>query len=103
VFLRLSREPGRLRAELAAVDPASGPVIIDEIQKLPGLLDDGLRRIADETALRRRIVVCTESAARVVDGIEIFPVRQFLHALWTGDLIDSCTSTPAHPQSADHL
>ena len=55
----------------------------------------GLRRIADETALRRRIVVCTESAARVVDGIEIFPVRQFLHALWTGDLIDSCTSTPA--------
>ena len=63
----------------------------------------GLRRIADETALRRRIVVCTESAARVVDGIEIFPVRQFLHALWTGDLIDSCTSTPAHPQSADHL
>ncbi len=31
----------------------------------------GLRRIADETALRRRIVVCTESAARIVDGIEI--------------------------------
>ena len=40
VFLRLSREPGRLRAELATVDPASGPVIIDEIQKLPGLLDE---------------------------------------------------------------
>ena len=40
VFLRLSREPGRLREELAAVDPASGPVIIDEIQKLPGLLDE---------------------------------------------------------------
>ena len=54
----------------------------------------GLRRIADETALRRRIVVCTESAARIVDGIEILPVRRFLHSLWTGDLIDSCTSTP---------
>ena len=40
VFLRLSRDPGRLREELAAVDPASGPVIIDEIQKLPGLLDE---------------------------------------------------------------
>ena len=40
MFLRLSREPGRLRAELATVDPASGPVIIDEIQKLPGLLDE---------------------------------------------------------------
>ena len=40
VFLRLSREPGRLRQELAAVNPASGPVVIDEIQKLPSLLDD---------------------------------------------------------------
>lgn len=40
VFLRLSREPGRLRQELAAEDPAIGPVIIDEIQKLPSLLDD---------------------------------------------------------------
>ena len=40
VFLRLAREPGRLRAELAARDPGPGPVIIDEIQKLPSLLDD---------------------------------------------------------------
>ena len=40
VFLRLSREPGRLRQELAAADPASGPIVIDEIQKLPRLLDD---------------------------------------------------------------
>lgn len=40
VFLRLSREPGRLRQELAAVNPASGPVLIDEIQKLPSLLDE---------------------------------------------------------------
>ena len=40
VFLRLSREPGRLRQELATVSPAAGPVVIDEIQKLPGLLDE---------------------------------------------------------------
>ena len=40
VFLRLSREPGRLRQELATVNPASGPVLIDEIQKLPSLLDE---------------------------------------------------------------
>ena len=40
VFLRLSREPGRLRQELETVDPAAGPVVIDEIQKLPGLLDE---------------------------------------------------------------
>ena len=38
--LRLSRDPGRLRAELAAGDPQRGPLIIDEIQKLPSLLDD---------------------------------------------------------------
>ena len=49
----------------------------------------GLRRIAEEAPLRRRIVVCTESAARVVDGIEIVPVREFLHRLWSGDVIDS--------------
>ena len=40
VFLRLSREPGRLRQELALVNPASGPVVIYEIQKLPSLLDE---------------------------------------------------------------
>ena len=40
VFLRLSREPGRFRQELAATSPASGPVVIDEIQKLPRLLDE---------------------------------------------------------------
>jgi predicted AAA+ superfamily ATPase len=54
----------------------------------------GLRRIADETALRRRIVVCTESAARIVDGIEILPVRRFLHALWNGGVIDSHAPAP---------
>jgi predicted AAA+ superfamily ATPase len=40
VFLRLSREPGRLRQELATVSRSRAPVIIDEIQKLPSLLDD---------------------------------------------------------------
>ena len=40
VFLRLSREPGRLQGELATANPSAGPVIIDEIQKLPSLLDD---------------------------------------------------------------
>ena len=40
VFLRLSREPGRLRQELATVSRSRAPVIIDEIQKLPSLLDE---------------------------------------------------------------
>jgi len=47
----------------------------------------GLRRIAEEATWQRRIVVCTESAARVVAGIEIVPVREFLHRLWNGDVI----------------
>ncbi|TVQ20831.1 MAG: ATP-binding protein [Spirochaetaceae bacterium] len=40
VFLRLSANPGRLREELENTDPNAGPVVIDEIQKLPALLDD---------------------------------------------------------------
>lgn len=40
VFLRFSANPGRLRQELEDVDARLGPVVIDEIQKLPALLDD---------------------------------------------------------------
>ncbi len=40
VFLRLSRDPGRLRQELEATSADKSPVVIDEIQKLPRLLDD---------------------------------------------------------------
>ncbi len=39
-FLRLSRNPGRLRQELQQASPDAGPVVVDEIQKLPSLLDD---------------------------------------------------------------
>ena len=48
----------------------------------------GLRRIAEEAPWRRRIVVCSESAARVIDDVEILPVRVFLRALWNGDIIE---------------
>ena len=47
----------------------------------------GLRRLAEETPLAHRIVVCREPAARVVDGIRILPVMDFLGALWDGDLL----------------
>ena len=47
----------------------------------------GLRRLAEETPLAHRIVVCREPAARVVDGIRILPVMEFLRALWDGDLL----------------
>ena len=48
----------------------------------------GLRRLADEVPLLRRIVVCSESAPRIVDGIELLPVREFLAALWDGEILD---------------
>ena len=49
----------------------------------------GLRRINEETPLRRRVVVCTESAPRVVDGIEIIPIGSFLNRLWSGTIIEA--------------
>ena len=48
---------------------------------------NGLRRLAEETPLAHRIVVCREPAARVVDGIRILPVMEFLRALWDGELL----------------
>ena len=48
---------------------------------------NGLRRLAAETPLNHRILVCRESAARVVDGVRILPVREFLRALWEDDLL----------------
>ncbi|MBL7685349.1 MAG: ATP-binding protein [Deltaproteobacteria bacterium] len=40
-FLRLSKEPFRLREELNAVEIRYGvPIIIDEVQKIPSLLDE---------------------------------------------------------------
>ena len=48
----------------------------------------GLRRLAEEVPLRRRIVVCSESAPRIVAGIELLPVGEFLAALWDGEILD---------------
>lgn len=40
VFYKLQREPSRLRQEILAHKNIDGPIIIDEIQKLPILLDE---------------------------------------------------------------
>ena len=47
----------------------------------------GLHRLAEEVPLRRRILVCSESVPRIVDGIELLPVREFLSALWSGAIL----------------
>jgi predicted AAA+ superfamily ATPase len=40
VFLRLSQRPSALREEILAASETPGPIIIDEVQKLPRLLDE---------------------------------------------------------------
>jgi predicted AAA+ superfamily ATPase len=61
VFLRLSRRPQTLREELAALPPGhESPVVIDEIQKLPILLDD-VHAMIEERKLR---FILTGSSAR---------------------------------------
>ena len=65
VFLRLSQEPGRLRQELAAGSPPAGPVIIDEIQKLPSLLDE-VQNLIESRGLR--FVLSGSSPAKLRRG-----------------------------------
>ncbi len=53
----------------------------------------GLRSIAEEGEFAHRVVVCQEPLPRVVDGVEIMPVKLFVDNLWSGKLIDA-TSVP---------
>jgi len=47
----------------------------------------GLRALAEEVPLKRRILVCLEPRARHVDGVDILPYRDFCTALWAGELM----------------
>jgi predicted AAA+ superfamily ATPase len=47
----------------------------------------GLRALAEEGRVRRRVVVCLETEPRrLSDGIEVLPWRVFLARLWSGEL-----------------
>lgn len=47
----------------------------------------GLRALAEDGRVRRRVVVCLETEPRkLADGIEVLPWRHFLARLWDGDL-----------------
>ena len=49
----------------------------------------GLRALAEEIRLRRKLVVCNEPRRRRDDdGVEIVPVGLFLDALWAGSVIE---------------
>ncbi|HEX5035674.1 MAG TPA: DUF4143 domain-containing protein [bacterium] len=63
--LRLSKEPFRLREELSALPPSHfrrGPVIIDEIQKIPTLLDEVHWLIENK---KLSFVLCGSSARKL--------------------------------------
>lgn len=48
----------------------------------------GLKALSEETSLKRRICVCREEFPRKDDsGVQIIPIKQFLDALWSGDII----------------
>ena len=47
-----------------------------------------LRTIAEEGEFVHRVLVCRESAARVVNGVEILPYADFIRRLWSDALID---------------
>jgi len=60
VFFRLQREPFRLREEVSALKQTNQPIIIDEIQKLPILLDE-VQALIDSREFR---FILTGSSAR---------------------------------------
>jgi len=45
----------------------------------------GLRAIGEESRFKRYLCVCMAPRRREVDGIQILPYADFLHALWAGE------------------
>jgi predicted AAA+ superfamily ATPase len=46
-----------------------------------------LRAFTKDNRPRRALLVCNESAPRVVDGVQVLPWREFLARLWAGDVV----------------
>jgi predicted AAA+ superfamily ATPase len=48
----------------------------------------GLRALSEDVRLSRRILVCTERHRRTLEsGVEVFPIADFLEALWGGAVL----------------
>ncbi len=87
VFLALSRDPGRIAQELA---PRDRIVVIDEIQRLPGLLNE-VHRLIEQRGIH---FVLTGSSARKLrrGGVNLLGGRArtaYLHPLTWQELGDS--------------
>lgn len=55
----------------------------------------GLNALSEEIALKRKIIVATESSYRLLEnGIEIIPISEFLEMLWTDKLIPESMEQP---------
>lgn len=50
--------------------------------------EKGLRALAEDIPLERKIIICRESASRVSDsGVEIYPPEEFLEQLWARKIL----------------
>ena len=67
LFLELSKRPALLRERLLAADPADleKPVILDEVQKIPGILDE-VHWLIENRGLR--FLMCGSSARKLKRG-----------------------------------
>lgn len=67
LFRRLSRDPGQFYEEIRALTPTgnTNPIILDEVQKLPELLDE-THRLITERGLS--FILCGSSARKLMRG-----------------------------------
>jgi predicted AAA+ superfamily ATPase len=71
------------------VDFVIGDQIAIEVKAKPRVTRrdlNGLRALAEDLRLRRKIVVCTEPRRRKDEDVEILPVEHFLEDLWAGQI-----------------
>lgn len=72
------------------VDFVIGDRIAIEVKAKPRVASrdiKGLRALAEDLPLERKIVVCTEPRRRMDEDIEVLPVEEFLADLWTGKVL----------------
>lgn len=67
-----------INGEIAVEVKASKQVIERDLQ--------GLARLAETQKLRKQVVVSRDRSRRVLRGIEILPIEQFLDQLWSGQI-----------------
>jgi uncharacterized protein len=85
IFLPLSQEPGRLSELIRGMPPSDQPVVIDEIQKLPQLLDE-IHDLIEEKCIR---FVLTGSSAR---KLKKSSVNLLAGRAWQADLFPLCSA-----------